>query len=122
MKFYRTIFSFLCFLLIGWALGYWAGSPAGVASGAEWKVVTIGTSSDHDLLDHLTDEFSHSIVHEVIVAPTVSHQVPPAFFAIIPTVWVLIREPRLIRQRSVPYYFFAYFRRLFGHQIAINAP
>lgn len=122
MKFHRTILSFLCLLLIGWVLGFWAGSSVGVAKGAELKVVTIGTSADDDLLDHLDDELSRSIVHEAIVTPTVSHQVPPSFCAIIPTVWVLIRAPRLMAQRRISYYFFAYFRRLFGHQIAINAP
>ncbi|RAK00361.1 hypothetical protein LX87_02063 [Larkinella arboricola] len=122
MKFHRSIFSFLCLLLIGWALGYWAGSSAGIDRRTELKVATIGASPERDRLDHLTDEFTHSTVHEAIVTPVVSHQVPPSFFAIIPAIWVLIREPRLMSQPSTPYYFFAYFRRLFGHQIAINAP
>jgi hypothetical protein len=122
MKFYRLLFQLICLLVIGWTLGFWAGLSADRSQAIPMKVTTIEASSVREMADHLTDGFAHVFIHEAIVAPTVSHQIPLSFFAIIATVWVLLNYAQLTIQRGVFYYFFAWFRRLFGHQIAINAP
>ncbi|WP_133299958.1 hypothetical protein [Larkinella punicea] len=113
----------ISFLLIGWTLASWAKMSDGrVKEELSVKVATIDVSSGYELTDHLTDGFAHLIVHEALVTPTVSHQVPLPFFAIIAAIWVLIKPVALFLRRDVFYYFFSWFRRLFGHQIAINAP
>lgn len=86
------------------------------------KVATIEASSIREMTDHLTDGLAHVLVHEAIVAPTVSHPIPLLFFCIIPTIWVIVNCANLTLQQKNAYYFFAYFRRLFGHLITINAP
>ncbi|WP_234733288.1 hypothetical protein [Tellurirhabdus bombi] len=35
---------------------------------------------------------------------------------------LVFRLPKLLRLSETPYFFFSYFRRIFGHHIAINAP
>ncbi|GAB3338873.1 hypothetical protein GCM10027299_51330 [Larkinella ripae] len=122
MKFYRLIYPLLGILLTGWALGWLAGPSARSVKATVLKVATIGTTTDFDYTDHLTDWAPGSFVNEAIVAPPVSHQFPHALIAIIPAIWVLIHCPKQIRLGRISYYFFAYFRRLFGHHIAINAP
>ncbi|MFC5408421.1 hypothetical protein ACFPMF_03820 [Larkinella bovis] len=122
MKFYRLILQLICLLLLGGAIGLWARSFDTPTTGQQLKVVTIKASSEREMTDHLTDGLVRITVHEATVAPTLSHQTPLPFFAIIPIGWVLINAKRLVLQPGIPYYYFAYFRRLFGNLIAINAP
>ncbi|GAB3275760.1 hypothetical protein GCM10027347_49250 [Larkinella harenae] len=122
MKFYRLIFLWINLLLMGWVLGLWAGSSVRSDQALVLKVATIDTPSAYDNTEHLSDDLTDSFVNEAIVAPTVSHQIPLYFFAIIPTVWVLMKRAKLLQPYRIPFYFFSYFRRIFGHHIAINAP
>ncbi|GAB3922330.1 hypothetical protein [Larkinella terrae] len=122
MKFYRTILQLICLLLMGWMAGFLAGLPDAPWPELAVKGVTVEASSVREMTDHLTDGLPRLLVHEAIVAPTVSHPIPLLFFCIIPTVWVLVNCARLTRLQRIACYFFAYFRRLFGHSIAINAP
>ncbi|KAA9356707.1 hypothetical protein [Larkinella humicola] len=112
----------ISFLLIGWTLASRAGVSAEQGKEPSLKVATIDVSSGFELTDNLTDGFTQLFVHEALVTPTVSHQIPLPFFAIISAIGVSINGVALPLRRDVFYYFFAWFRRLFGHQIAINAP
>ncbi|GAB3901755.1 hypothetical protein GCM10028803_27010 [Larkinella knui] len=107
---------------MGWALGRWAGPSDGRLVEKPREVATIEASSTLEKADHLTNGFAHLLIHEAIAAPTVSHQQPLLFFAIIATVWTLIGGIKRILLRRVFYVYFAWIRRLFGHQISINAP
>ena len=122
MTFYRPLFHVISFLLIGWTLALWARVSDGRVKESFVKMATIDVSSGYELTDNLTDGFGHLFVHEALVTPTVSHQIPLPYFAIIAAIWVLINGVELPLRRDVFYYFFSWFRRLFGHQIAINAP
>ena len=122
MPFYRSLFHVISLLLIGWTLASWARVSDGRVKELSVKVATIDVSSGYELTDNLTGGFAHLFVHEALVTPTVSHQVPLPFFAIIAAIWLLIKSVELPLRRDVFYYFFSWFRRLFGHQIAINAP
>lgn len=122
MPLYRPLFHVIAFLLIGWVLVSWVRVSDGRVKESFVKVATIDVSTGYELTDHLTDGFAHLFVHEALVTPPVSHQIPLPFFAIIAAIWVLIKPVALFLRRDVFYYFFSWFRRLFGHQIAINAP
>jgi hypothetical protein len=122
MKFYCPLFHVISLLLIGWTLASWARMSEGRVKELSVKVATIDVSSGYELTDHLTDGFADLFVHEALFTRTVSHQVPLPFFAIIVAIWVLIKRVARPLRRDVFYFFFSWFRRLFGHQIAINAP
>jgi len=60
---------------------------------------------------------------EAVVTPAVSFGFAQAVYLLPPVVRFLAAQPaKLPRLFEVPYYYFSYFRHVFGHHIATNAP
>jgi hypothetical protein len=59
---------------------------------------------------------------DAVVAPAVSFEFSQDFYFLPAPVWFLITTVSLPKQSETFYYFFSFFRHVFGHHIAINAP
>ncbi|MGA0558594.1 hypothetical protein ACO2Q8_18175 [Larkinella sp. VNQ87] len=108
-------------LLMGWALAFWGGSSTCVKSEDRQSISTIGKTPKRAVNDPVTD-IPHASFHLVFAASTASQKIPTMVGALFSAVRLRFNKASLILPKPVSYFFFAWFRRLFGNQIAINAP
>lgn len=59
---------------------------------------------------------------EAVVTPAVSFDFAQAIYLLPPVLLLIIEQPKITRLFEIPYYYFSYFRHVFGHHIATNAP
>jgi hypothetical protein len=60
---------------------------------------------------------------EAVVTPATSFDFSQVVYLLPPTVQLTVRDlPKIPRLFEVPYFYFSYFRNVFGHHIATNAP
>ncbi|WP_128543552.1 hypothetical protein [Larkinella soli] len=121
MKRYRSVFQLLCLLLVGWIAGLCARQSCDHFREAVKKIETPATVS-HDPSADLSDGQAVRLSLEAVVTPSLTYHVPLSVYVMATVMWVAVRTEKLIRRTEIFYFFFSFFRRIFGHHIAINAP
>ena len=114
----------LSLFLTGLLLLLAAGGPAltagvGAAGAPAAKMQKAGNPADAP-----AETVVKAASFEAVVTPATSFDFVQAVYLLPPVVPVLLlpEQPKLTRVFEVPYFFFSYFRKVFGHHIAANAP
>ncbi|GAA4456369.1 hypothetical protein GCM10023189_25500 [Nibrella saemangeumensis] len=84
----------------------------------------VQTKQDNDKAnDQSPDFFIKAASLEAVVTTAVSFDFSHVVYLLPPpSVLLMVDQPTLPRLFEVPYFYFSYFRHIFGHHIASNAP
>jgi hypothetical protein len=89
----------------------------------EYEALSEEIQSQLDIqTDSLTSGFKKVNTPQAVTTHTSHFQFFQAGWFPLYSFRIFFRLPKLLRLSEIPYFFFSYFRRIFGHHIAINAP
>ncbi|WP_266368577.1 hypothetical protein [Tellurirhabdus rosea] len=116
------IIRYLSLFLTGLLLLLAAGGPALTGAGAVAKPV-VAKEQKAGKPVQMPETIVKGASFEAVVTPAASFDFAQAVYLLPPVVQLLVPEqPKITRAFEVPYFYFSYFRHVFGHHIAANAP
>ena len=119
VDFTRFLSLFLTIVLLLMA----AGGPSWVSIRALSKPVVSAAMKMGNKSANSRQVVIQATTFEAVVTPAISFDFSQAVYLLPPSVVLLIaKTSSLLRVFEVPYFYFSFFRYVFGHHIAINAP
>ena len=113
----------LSLFLTGLLLLMAVGGPAWTTVPQQANKTVESTRKAAKSTDHAQDAVLKTASFEAVVTPAVSFGFAQVVYLLPPALQLLLLEqPKIPRLFEVPYFYFSYFRHVFGHHIATNAP